>query len=238
MNINRDLKVIWWAPERCATKITAEIFKKLGFEVLDLEKNEFLPLSENYHSHNIVFPKEYSDYKLICNIRNPYDRVLSFFLNFTSVGRNFVYTKYKKDNLKKRLDLFTLELFEYAILQKREINKEDKIPVKYYVSKLSFDEIIPSQFITCENLLEDLSKLDFVVGSNIWSSGEIQEMVTKNNFYNKRPFEFSEVYNMEGANRVFNFFKKHFFICDYDPYSFTKTELTNEDKINFIHGIF
>lgn len=238
MNINRENKIIWWAPERCATKLTAEIFKKLGFEVFDKEKQDFVSLSEHYHSHDIVFPEEFKDYKLICNIRNPYDRVLSFYLNFTSVGKNYVYTKHKKDDFKKRMDVFTLELFEYAIFQNKLINKESKTPVKYYVTKLNFDGKIPDYFIKSENILDDLSRLDFVTQSNQWNSGEIQEIVNNNKFHNKRPFSFSEVYNPEGANRIFNFFKKHFFICDYDPFSFTNQELSNDDKIKFIHEIF
>lgn len=238
MNINRDLKIIWWAPERCATKLTSEIFKKLGFEVYDSQKNSFTPLKEIYHSHQIIFPQEFSDYKLICNIRNPYDRVLSFYLNFTSVGRNYVYTKHKKDDFKKRMDIFTSELFEYAILQNKLINKESNIPVKYYVTKLNFDAKIPDYFIRTENILNDLSNLDFITQSKEWTSGELQELVNTNQFHNKRPFKFSEVYNLEGANRVFNFFKKHFYICDYDPFSFTNRELTNEERIKFIHEIF
>ena len=117
MNINRDLKIIWWAPERCATKLTAEIFKKFNFEVFDEKKNHFTKLSETYHSHQISLPEQFHDYKIICNVRNPYDKVLSFYLNFTSVGKHFVYLKNKKDELKNKIDLFCLELFEYSINQ-------------------------------------------------------------------------------------------------------------------------
>lgn len=237
MNINRELKIIWWAPERCATKITAEIFRKFNFEVYDQNRETYSPLTEKYHSHEIGLPEKFKDYRIICNVRNPYDKVLSFYLNFTSVGKHFVYFKNKKEELKKKIDVFCLELFEYAINQKILVNKENRVPVRDYVSKLNFDYIIPHQFIKMENLTDDLSKIDFIVNSSYWTSGEIQEMVYNNKFINKRPFEFTSLYNFDAASRVFNYYRKHFYICDYNPFSFTTDTLTNEEKFNFIHNI-
>lgn len=237
MNVNRELKLIWWAPERCATKLTADIFKKLGFEVLDQKTGIFTPLSETYHSHDIVLPEEFKDFKIICNVRNPYDKVLSFYLNFTSVGKNFVYLKSKKTELQHKIERFSLELFEYAINQKIIRTYIRTVPVREYVSKLSFNGIIPNHLIRMENLLEDFSKLDFINQSKEWQTGEIQDLIEKNEYINKRPFDFTELYTMNSAIRVFDYYKKHFYICDYDPFSFTNEELSNEDKIKFLHEI-
>lgn len=238
MNVHRDLKIVWWAPERCGTKITAEIFKKLGFEVYDPHKKTFSSMVNEYHSHKILFPEEFSDYKLICNVRNPYDRVLSFYLNFTSVGKNMVYTKNKIPQIQKKIDLFTIELFHYAIRQKKLVNMEREIPVRDYVQSLSFDGKIPDHLIKMENLTEDLGSLDFVRDSDLWKSGEFQDMIEKNDFINKRPFSYKDFFQFESARRVFNFFEKHFYICDYDPFSFSKTELTNDEKMKFFHEPF
>jgi len=237
MNINRELKIIWWAPERCATKVTAEILKKFGFEVINLKNNSTLKFSEAYHSHQIIFPEGYEDYRLICNVRNPYDRVLSFYLNFTSNGRSFVYLKNKKEELQKRINTYVHELFEYSINQKMNINFVDEVPIRDYVTKLTFDGKIPDQLIRMENLEEDLSNLDFLRESNFWKSGEIQEIVQNNKFRNSRPFEYRDLYTIDSAAKVFNYFRKHFFICDYDPFSFSKEQLSNEDKIKFLHEI-
>jgi len=237
MNVNRNLRVIWWAPERCATKITADILRKFDFEVYDESKDIYVPLSTNYHSHNITIPKQFEDYKIICNVRNPYDKVLSFYLNFTSVGKHFVFMKNKKDELIKKIDLFCLELFEYAINQGILKNYERKIPVRNYVSKLSFDNKIPDNFLRMENLVDDFSKLDFISESKFWKSGEIQHLLNENQYKNVRPFRFDELYSFEAASRVFDFYKKHFFVCGYDPYSFTQKTLSNEEKIEFIHKI-
>jgi len=238
MNINREHKIIWWAPERCGTKITAEIFKKFNFEVYNPKKDTFQPLKESYHSHAIQVHPKFEGYTVISNIRNPYDRILSFYLNFTSVGKNFVYTKNRKHKLQERLDYFILELFQYSLKENKIENLERETPVKDYVSRLNFDNFVPTKFIRMENLIDDLSKIDFIVDSQFWANGEIQEMVEKNQFLNERPFHFSEVYSMTSAFKVFDYYRKHFFICDYDPYSFTVKTLTNEEKFNFVHGIF
>lgn len=237
MNINRELKLIWWAPERCATKLTADIFKNFGFEVLDQKTGIFTPLSETYHSHDIILPEEYKDYSIICNTRNPYDKVLSFYLNYTSTGKNFVYFKNKKDELQEKIDRFTFELFEYAINQKIRINYTMNVPVEKYVRKLHFNDVLPNHIIKMENLMEDFSKLDFITQSKGWQIGRIQEMIEKNDYINERLFRFDELYTMNSAIRVFDYYKKHFYICDYDPFSFTNEELSNEDKIKFLHEI-
>jgi hypothetical protein len=237
MNVNRELKIVWWAPERCGTKITAEIFRKFDFEIYNPINKEFTPLTEKYHSHTIDLPDEFKDYKIICNVRNPYDKILSFYLNFTSVGRHFVYLKNKKEELKNKIDTFTLELFEYAINQRILENKIDKIPVRDYVAKLNFDGIIPQNLIRMENLVDDLSQLEFITESSYWKSGEIIDLISNNKFYNKKPFEFTDLYSFQSASRVYNYYKKHFFICDYDPFSFTKENLSEEQKFKFIHAI-
>lgn len=237
MNINRELKVIWWAPERCATKISAEIFKKFDFEVYENTKKTFKPLSDNYHSHEVGFPEEFTDYRVICNVRNPYDRVLSFYLNFTSVGRNFVYLKNKKDDMRKKIEFFCTELFEYAINRQFVFAVGNNPPVKSYVKKFTLDGKLPDQLIRMENLQEDFEKIDFIYESKFWKSGEIQEMIHKNNFINKKPFHFSDLFNQNSASRVFNYYKKHFYFCGYDPFSFTNENLTNQEKIDFIHRI-
>ena len=88
-----------------------------------------------------------------------------------------------------------------------------------------------------ENLLADFSKLDFINQSKEWQTGEIQDLIEKNEYINKRPFDFTELYTMNSAIRVFDYYKKHFYICDYDPFSFSKEQLSNEDKIKFLHEI-
>jgi hypothetical protein len=57
----------------------------------------------------------------------------------------------------------------------------------------------------------------------------------ENEFIKKRPFHFSDVYTQTSAKYVYEYFKNHFYLCDYDPFSFTKSILTDEEKKKFLH---
>lgn len=238
MNISFEHKIIWWAPERCATKATAHIFQQLGFEsyYTTIDNKQIT----DYHSHSIVIPEEYSDYQVICSIRNPYDRVLGLFKTMTNVGRSMVYTKDTHKNFMDNYENFLNEVFVFAKVKDIEGfgEKLDKTFMKDFIAKYSFEERVPDYFIRSENLLEDISKFEFVNDSGLWKSGYIEEYLTNNKHINIRPYKFDSVYTNKSAKLVFEYYKKHFFLCGYDPFSFTKNELTNEEKMRFIHDIF
>jgi hypothetical protein len=63
-------------------------------------------------------------------------------------------------------------------------------------------------------------------------------MIHNNNFKINRPFSFNEVYSFESANKVYQYQKKLFFICDYDPFSFTLDEINDENRKSFLHETF
>jgi len=72
MNVNDALKVIWWLPTRTASRSVAEILAYYKFYNAMLN----VPLTQE-HTHSIGVPPNASDYTVICNIRNPYAKVLS-----------------------------------------------------------------------------------------------------------------------------------------------------------------
>jgi len=239
MNISHEHKVIWWAPERCGTKATAHIFSKLGFEYFKTSEEKEKTINDdgiNYQSHNIDVPDIYKDYQIICSIRNPYDRMLSVFSNFTSVGKSLVYTKNSHDKLVITYENFIREMLLYRISRSDE-DLETRPIQRNYLSKYHFEKLIPNFFIKMESLEDDLGKLDFVKDSNIWKSGYIQDYLKHNPQINQKPYKFNDVYTIESAKRVYDYHKKHFMLCDYDPFSFTTKELSNEEKMRFIHDI-
>ena len=80
MNISHKHKTIWWAPERAGTKITRKILSNYDFLVFDPKIGDEVSIETRYTSHLNEIPEKYLDYKLICNVRNPYDRVFSIFI--------------------------------------------------------------------------------------------------------------------------------------------------------------
>jgi hypothetical protein len=43
------------------------------------------------------------------------------------------------------------------------------------------------------------------------------------------------MYDLKSAKKVYHLYKKHFYLCDYNPFSFTHNELTKDEKISFLH---
>jgi hypothetical protein len=237
MNFSTKHKIIWWAPERCATKLVADIFSNYDFEYKESINSEPKELTSPYHSHKIFVPEEFNDFKIVCSIRNPYDRVLSLFTNFTSVGSEMVYTKKDNQLFINGFSNFVNQLLCYSQVRKFDLDSEKNVLLKNYVAKYDFDDRIPDYFIRMEHLKEDLSKLDFIAESPLWKSNFFDDFISNNPFMNLKPYSFDEIYTFESARIVFNYFKKHFFLCNYDPFSFTKESFTEEQRKKFLHEI-
>lgn len=240
MNISHKHKTIWWAPERCGTKATAHIFNHFDFDYTGVLGNKDLPKSAQYQSHELTLPSnEYSDYNVICSIRNPYDRMLGVFLYFVSLGKSMTYFK---NNHKLIVDNFTMfidELFSYKEIKPKFgiESKRDKVILNNYISKYNFDVTIPTNFIRMENIREDIRKIEFIKNSPLLSSGYIDNYLSNNNYINVRPYKFNSLYTMETAKKVYDYHKQFFLILGYDPFSFTTEELSDEEKMRFLHEI-
>ena len=234
MNISHSHKIIWWAPEKTASKATAYVLSKYDFYYYDeWLKDDIKKLCEPYHSHKLIYPEEFNDYQLICSIRNPYDRILSFFNNFS--GLKVVYTKDNKEYFKTRLENFIKELFFDEIIRRHRPKSENAPNLQNYLMKNLYDGKIPDKYIKMESLVEDLGNLDFIKDSEMWKNGFFTDFLAKNDYIKKRPYQFYDVYSKTAAKIVYEYFKKQFFVCNYDPFSFTKDELTDEEKKNFLH---
>jgi hypothetical protein len=235
MNISHKYKTIWWAPERCGTKATSHILKHFHFEYITKYSN-----LTNYQSHDISLPnEEYKDYRVICSIRNPYDRMLGLFLSFVSVGVSSVYDKYNHQQAVYNFSKFIDELFKVKEIIPKLDNPiwDNRFLIENYVSKYNFDVTIPKNFIRMENMIEDIGKIDFISESSLWSSGYIKNYLTKNEHITTHPYKFNSIYTFDSAKKVYEYHKQFFLTLGYDPFSFTTEELSNEEKMRFLHEI-
>ena len=103
-----------------------------------------------------------------------------------------------------------------------------------YLEKWVFDERIPDYFIKIENLREDLNQFEFIKS---FDEESLNDLITNNKFIKIRGIMFDEMYDFDVAKRVYVFYKKHFYMCGYDPFSFTTEILTDDEKISFLHDI-
>ena len=236
MNISHEHRTIWWAPERAGTKITRQILSNYNFLVFDPKIGDEVSLEKRYTSHLNEIPEKYSNYKLICNVRNPYDRIFSIFL--TTRYDNIVIEKNGHKSVIDDFNKWVINVFEPRKTTVG-INPDYSInDINYdFFSKWTFEQKIPDFFIKMENLREDLEKLDFIKSDPNWNSSKIDEILENNIFRTRKSLKFDQVYNFESAKRVYFFYKRVFNIVPYNPFSFTTENLSESEKVSFLHDI-
>lgn len=228
MNISHKDKIIWWLPVGTQDKITAEILQKNGFEfyLSDEDRNIFGPNQK--YSHDEYIDHQFSNYTLVCNVRNPYERVFDIFCNICfppgtmekSQNQNIV-----KKNFINWINYFFIGKKLVVDLDSRKKNARHYVSLKSFLFKTS----VPSIFVRTENLNQDLDRLKFISKESI-------------SFLNFRPYtqtlDYKNYYDIEVARKVYNYFFNHFHMIGYNPFSFTNTELTDQQKKEFLHNTF
>lgn len=139
MNVSIKVQHIWWATARCGSRSVSEILKHYNFFNYNISP-VFTPESDIRnvsHTHEYGVPKEFSDYKIIAQIRNPYSREVS----------NWHLACYKEINNEL---IITQEFENWAIDNNITVREKELIEHK------------PHYFIRYEYLNEDVLKLPFV----------------------------------------------------------------------------
>jgi hypothetical protein len=107
MNISHKHKLIWWATSRCASRFTSRILGPLQFYNYDdneitkhpffdlIYENDGQDLKTTSFSHKLILPEgvDVSGYRLIANIRNPYD---VFYSNYRLENIEYLRGKLKR----------------------------------------------------------------------------------------------------------------------------------------------
>jgi hypothetical protein len=222
MNISHENKVIWWALEETGEVEMSKILENYGFIVQD---DNFNSKSGLKYDHYVTKSKQLLDYKVLCTIKNPYHRVFSLFLKL-DVSNGGVKKKFLP-LLREKFNYFVdNSLTANKLVIKPEIFLENEPPEMKYFEKWTFEDKIPDYFVRIEHFYEDLEKIDF-----------INEITNINNTLNNDLYDYRNMYDYDNAKKVYHLYKKHFFLCNYDPFSFTHKELTKDEKIGFLHNI-
>lgn len=195
-------------PQQTEEDVTTRFLKKYDFDVYDGD--------------------DYLDYEVICNIRNPYDRILSLYFK-----KHFNNKLIKKELTSTYREMFNEWINTTFIANKLVVTTVNSPKFTFsgvnQIEKWTFKDKIPNLFVRIENYEEDIRKIGFINEEFIDSS--------QINLQEQRTFGFNEMYSTESAKKIYHYFKKHFYLCGYDPFSFTKEKLTDEEKIHFIHDI-
>lgn len=230
MNFSITNQVVWLAPERTGTSITKKVFEKYDFfSIRKKTGNKEVNFEKGIHSHDDEIPEKFSEFKIITNIRNPYDRVFACYQKLY-LEKPILKTS---TNFKIKFTEWISETFwyqgPYIFLSPRYDD------TKNFLQKWTFDTTDVDFVIKMENLKEDILKLPFIKNTEE-EFYRIENLLSDNQFINERYFTFQDVYDPKSAKLVYEFFKPCFYKFDYSPFSFTKESLSDGDKISFIHN--
>lgn len=232
MNISYVNELVWLAPERCATKITKKIFENYKFYSIR-EINGYKPetLVGSKHSHSNYILEEYKNWKIILNTRNPYDFVFSIFINKHNSRPITKLDEGLKDSFNHWIKISFLNHKNYVFL------------CPYYSEKNSFfikwkfnEDFNPDFLIRTENICDDFMKLPFIESETDEKKEEIKSLLQDNGFINRRYVTFDELYDINSAKLIYEYFKVSFNKFGYSPFSFTKKILSEDEKNEFISG--
>ena len=208
MFISHTFKAIWMFPQQTEEEVTVNFLKKYDFSFFD--------------------GNNYSHYETICNMRNPYDRILSLYFKkhfnnklikkeLTSVYKKMFNEWINTTFISNKLIVSAVNLPKFTV---HEVN---------LLEKWKINDKTPNFFVRLENYENDMNQISFI-------KNKLSDL-PKINLKEQRTFDFNDMYSTESAKKIYHFFKKHFYLCGYDPFSFTKGKLTDEEKISFIHDI-
>lgn len=165
---------------------------------------------ENFDFHNFDAKiNDYSGYTIISSIKNPY--FILYELYKEQNLKNIVIKKNSLDNIIKNFNVW---------INLKFTNKKFLIECD-----LNFENITPNHFVRIENLLDDFKKIEFLNNFELNCSDN-------NEYY------FDGLYKIDSAKKVFEYFKKYFYLAGYNPFSFNQGQLSDSEKIRFIHDIF
>jgi hypothetical protein len=224
MNISLEHKIIWISPERTGGEVIEDLFKKNSFFTCEKKNNyQLISLKDSQHSTSIDFYPKYDDFKIITTIRNPYDRVWSCYLKYytkTFNPKDFESTKIKFNDYINKTFIETTN----------GVRLDSFYDKDSHFSKWTFNEIKPNYIIKFEDFNYGLKLLPISV-----EIGNTQSLLIQK-YPNDNLIPFNMIYDYNSAKKIYQFYKNVFLLFDYSPYSFTKNELNDLEKIKFIHN--
>lgn len=227
MNFSFDYKIIWYSAECAGGEILKYVFQNYGFYRFESQNSKkMVSLFQIEESNSENNGGMYNDYQKVVSIRNPYDRIWNCYLKFFT----HTYNPSKKDENKEKFTVFLNKTFNKTI---NGITSDPFFGKDSYITKWTFLEYIPDEIIRYESMFNDVMNLSFVKNSPLKFEIDIfQEKINQI----KLDGTFKDYYTYETAQKVFNFYRKSFLKFDYDPFSFTHENLSEKDKIKFVHG--
>jgi hypothetical protein len=193
MYINKKLDIEWWLPPRTASRMTAKIIKKIGFELVN-----------HHHSYNLIDQKKTN---IILNVRNPYSIIVS---------------RYKQFYLKNKLIPQKYRWSSFVEFVKFYINMENSRPNAYeYPDLFNTANVKPYYRVRYEKFVNDLMSLDFICNNQYLDTDDLFDLKKGKTMWSENStldtsVPYNQYYTEESANMVYNHYEKLFVFDEYE----------------------
>ena len=202
INISLKHKTFLWLWGKCGTTHMTQILKGLDFKFYLVENNNLL-LKNNHivQDHSCyVFPG-HENFKLLAAIRNPYAKFFSEFI-FTNNTEKIECSQKNKERFREDLE--------------NRLNKR----LRFTENCCDFFDREPDYPVRLENLFEDYSKIPFIVESDYYKSGRLEEKTkVRVNVSNEDEFRWKKFYTQQTADMVYYRMPRYFELFGYDKNS-------------------
>jgi hypothetical protein len=233
MNVNREKKYLWLAPEQTNSELFYYLFMGSGFECLHGQEHSKNKLG---FSQDEWDDTEFQDYEIITSLKNPYDRLVQIYLEY-EIKPIIPITKDLEPKLVHFFQKWVLDVFETNKLVVRVNDWGKDVLISKVIKKFLFRDKVPSIVIRSESIIDDLSRIIGILpGFDLQKKRELE-----NTLINESPsfnFDFKNFYNFDIAKIVYNYYFNHFYIGNYDPFSFSFVEINEREKNKFLHDTF
>jgi hypothetical protein len=224
MNVNWDKKCILMCQTKTGDKDVCEYFGKIGFvSHFFLDKFDDKPLTRKSFSNKFLFPWIYDDFKLIVTMDNPYRRIVNEYKRFSHINWGL------KTNVKEDLyNRFNTKFDELFMDDLYKVELDNRIHESQYNFLLPYDLSvkIPDYIINVENLINDIHNID-VLDHTDHDFSLIDQIDLSD--------KYKDVFSYQNARVIYKVHRHIFDMMGYDPFSFTTQDLTQKERVHFIH---
>lgn len=224
MNVNWSKKCILMCHPRTGDKDVCEYFGKIGFVLHHFsDKIDDKPLTRKSFSNRFLYPWIYDDFKLVITMDNPYRRIVNEYKRFSHL--NWSLKTNTKEDLYIRFntkfdDLFIDDLYKVDLDNKRHESQYNfLLPYDFSLKK-------PVHIINVETLINDIYNIDFL--DHVEHDFSLVDQIDLSDKY-------KDVFSYENARVIYKTHRHIFDLMGYDPFSFTTRDLTQKERIHFIH---
>jgi hypothetical protein len=195
-NISEKNNALVWLPPKCASTSISWVLSYFEFSTVEfnVETNEVLRVFNNqlHFGHNMSYPPNYSNLTFICGVRNPYNRILSF---YQSNSMNFSVSNFER------------------FIEERIVKNPNNVSWDYVGL---FNEKLPDYFIRAENVYEDLTKIPFIGQSELNNSGVLEIFCDKKLNQSSTQLSFEEYLTPNVKQVIQEIFSKQFELFGYE----------------------